>query len=209
MNESVRLFAISPHTLTLFGIEKAVQSKSGLELVGTTTTPRKLFEVPAAKRPHIVIFDIATQVKSRVLLFSEIRAAIHGVHIVALVEPNSPPSFRRAKRVGAHSIVSKDVSIQEFVLLLQSLLDNRKTANNYHKPRNNRCKNQIESILTQREIEVFEMIGQGSKTRKIAEDLGLSPKTIDSHCANIKAKLKLGDAVELAHKAFLWLHEGL
>lgn len=209
MTESIKVFAISPHSFTLFGIEKAIPQKSNFELVGTTTTARKLFEVPASLRPQIVIFDIATQVKSRVMLFSEIKAAFPGVHIAALVEPNSPPSFRRAKRIGAHSIISKDVSIPEFVSILRSLLSNIKSSDRLYKPKKNlRSKSKIETILTQREIEVFEMIGQGFKTRKIAEDLGLSPKTIDSHCANLKAKLRLRNAAELAHRAFVWVHEG-
>ena len=142
------------------------------------------------------------------LVFSEIKAALPGVHIVALVEPNSPQSLRRAKRIGAHSVISKDVSVPEFVSLLQMLSIGKKSPDRFGKRLPNSSKNQIEAALSQREIEVFEMLGQGCKTRKIAEDLGLSPKTIDSHCSNIKAKLRLRDAAELAHKAFLWLHEG-
>ena len=59
--------------------------------------------------------------------------------------------------------------------------------------------------LSNRELQVFELIGQGHGTRDIAEKLHLSVKTIDTHRENIKRKLHLSDAIELHQQAFLWM----
>jgi len=59
--------------------------------------------------------------------------------------------------------------------------------------------------LSDRELEVFELIGQGMQTRQIAEKLHLSIKTIDTHRENIKRKLKLGNATELLQHAIQWV----
>jgi DNA-binding NarL/FixJ family response regulator len=59
--------------------------------------------------------------------------------------------------------------------------------------------------LSNRELQVFELVGQGFATRNIAARLHLSVKTIDTHRENIKRKLNLGDSVELHQHAFLWV----
>ena len=61
--------------------------------------------------------------------------------------------------------------------------------------------------LTARELEVLTLVGQGIKTRMVAKMMRLSPKTVDSHCANIKAKLNLENSAQLAEYAVLWCHE--
>ena len=62
--------------------------------------------------------------------------------------------------------------------------------------------------LTDREFEIFEMLGQGLGSRRIAERLGLSIKTVDSHRENIKKKLKLSGAAELLRHAIQWVQQG-
>jgi DNA-binding CsgD family transcriptional regulator len=63
------------------------------------------------------------------------------------------------------------------------------------------------SSLTDRELEVFEMIGQGKTTQQIARRLGLSPKTIETHREKTKAKLDLRNAAELSRRAVQWVLE--
>jgi len=62
--------------------------------------------------------------------------------------------------------------------------------------------------LSDRELEVFELIGRGYSTRRIADALHLSVKTIETHRAHIKQKLKLSNATELVHRAFHWIEAG-
>jgi DNA-binding NarL/FixJ family response regulator len=59
--------------------------------------------------------------------------------------------------------------------------------------------------LTDRELEVFRLIGQGRETRSIADELNLSMKTVQTHCANIKEKLGLENATELIREAVRWV----
>ena len=61
--------------------------------------------------------------------------------------------------------------------------------------------------LTNRELEVFEMIGQGMNTRQIAYKLGLSPRTIETHRKNIKTKLDMQNISQLSRCAFQWVQE--
>jgi DNA-binding NarL/FixJ family response regulator len=204
MNDPKKIFAISAHPLVLRGIDDAITEIRSLESVGGTTHPRKIFELPTARRPNIVVFDLATPLYAVTTLFSEIKAHIPQVLIVTLLDSDSPHLQRRAKRLGSQHFLSKTAPFEEFCSLLQSL--SRGPFTSATPRRQKPKKNLLEDILTAREIEVLELLGQGFKTRRIAEDLGLSPKTIDSHCANLKAKLKASNGAELAHKAFQWLN---
>jgi DNA-binding NarL/FixJ family response regulator len=60
--------------------------------------------------------------------------------------------------------------------------------------------------LTDRELEVFQLIGQGQGTRRIAEELHLGIKTVESYRARIKEKLKLTDGTQLLQQAIQWVH---
>ena len=63
------------------------------------------------------------------------------------------------------------------------------------------------SRLTDRELEVFGMIGNGQTTKQIARKLGLSPKTIEAHREKIKTKLRIANAAELSRRAVQWVLE--
>ena len=63
--------------------------------------------------------------------------------------------------------------------------------------------------LSDRELEVFELLGQGYETRRVAEMLGLNIKTIQAFCARIKEKLQLANASELLREAVLWSDQAL
>ena len=64
------------------------------------------------------------------------------------------------------------------------------------------------AALSDREIQVFEMIGQGMTTREIAAKLSLSSKTVESYRKLIKTKLNLRSSAQLARRAFQWVQEG-
>ena len=65
------------------------------------------------------------------------------------------------------------------------------------------------SVLTNRELEIFELIGRGVTTQQIAGKLLLSPRTVETHRKNIKRKLNLANGSQLNRAAFQWIHENL
>lgn len=107
---------------------------------------------------------------------------------------------RRAFRNGAMDFLSKPVDEQDLIDAIQrghaELKKRRRLASEADEAR------QLLSLLTSREIEVLEMIAKGLTTRQIAEALGLSPRTVDSHRAAIAAKTGTTSAAEQAR---LWI----
>jgi DNA-binding CsgD family transcriptional regulator len=63
------------------------------------------------------------------------------------------------------------------------------------------------TLLSDRELEVFELLGKGRETKRIADDLDISMKTVQAYCGRIKEKLRLANATELLREAILWGEE--
>ena len=119
----------------------------------------------------------------------------------------------RALRAGARGYVMKDKPIDEVLTAIRRVLrgeihlSERMSGRLLQKLVGSApaTTDSLVGVLTNRELQIFELIGQGFGTRNIAAKLHLSVKTIDTHRENIKRKLNLGDSVELHQHAFLWV----
>ena len=118
----------------------------------------------------------------------------------------------RALKAGAMGYVTKMGAPQELISAIRKIMSGRPyigmelaefLANNVNR---NQGKLGYNS-LSDRELEVFEMIGRGMTTQEIARQLGLSAKTIETHRERIKVKLRLRNAAELSREAVLWMLE--
>jgi DNA-binding NarL/FixJ family response regulator len=121
----------------------------------------------------------------------------------------------RALRAGARGYIMKQESPETVIQAIRTVL-----SGNIHVSESLSAKllrNMVDGVpptaadlngidrLSDRELEVFEFIGRGYTTRKVAESLQLSIKTIETHRAHIKQKLKLRNATELVHRAYHWI----
>ena len=118
-----------------------------------------------------------------------------------------------ALRAGASGYVMKQAAATTLVQAIGKVLDGEiyvsKTMSSQmlkmaFRPRSEDLRTGVE-LLSLRELEVFELIGRGSSTREIAEQLNLSVKTIETYRAHIKDKLQLRNATELMQRAFRWV----
>jgi DNA-binding NarL/FixJ family response regulator len=118
----------------------------------------------------------------------------------------------RALRAGAQGYIVKQDAVDNIATALQETLDGRR----YLSPeiakqlQNNGLEDQLRSshdlvdLLTDRELEIFELIGKGRDVREISEALNVSPKTVETHRTNIKQKLKLKNSRQVARVALQW-----
>jgi DNA-binding NarL/FixJ family response regulator len=122
----------------------------------------------------------------------------------------------RAIRAGARGYITKQEATRKIlqairqVLLGEICLSEKMAAKVLAKMaggREGQARSSIER-LTNRELQVFKLIGHGRSTRQIADELRLDTKTIETYRARIKVKLDIKDAVELLQQAILWVHSG-
>jgi len=166
-------------------------------------------------RPDAVIIDVSLQGTSGLDLTKSIRETWPELPILVLSMHDEALYAERALRAGARGYVMKQEAADTVIHAIRTVLNGdiylsrslsakvlRDLVDGVHP-----SDNDLYGIerLSDRELEVFELIGRGYATRRIAETLNLSVKTIETHRAHIKQKLKLKNATELVHRAYHWI----
>jgi DNA-binding NarL/FixJ family response regulator len=166
-------------------------------------------------KPDVAVVDLALKSSSGLELIKEMRARGWDVPVLVLSMHEEHLYAERVLRAGALGYVSKQESTAAILAAIRRVL-----AREIHVSTGvaaDLMKRMVTgkagpspspvSRLADRELEIFQMIGRGHGTRRIAEHLGLSVKTVESYRARIKEKLQLDDGVQLLQRAALWVAE--
>ena len=167
-------------------------------------------------RPDLVIIDISLKAGSGLELTKDLVALDANARILMCSIHDEMLYAERALRAGAKGYVSKDADSQVLTLAMRRVLDGQLYLSKRMTDRmlvrvvsGNKEEWKLSPMdsLSDRELEVFEEIGQGFTTRQIAHKLSLSPKTIETYRENLKQKLNLQNATELTQHAVKWTLE--
>lgn len=209
-----RIVVVDDHPLVRQGLIDTINRQDDLTVCGEADGLMAALAVIREQSPHLVTVDLGLAEGSGLELIKELRASSQKLRILVLSMQDETLYAERCLRAGAHGFIGKDEPPDQIVNAVQTVLRGRM----YLSPElNNRMLNRvvhggeqeqspIES-LTDRELEVFELIGNGLTTKQIAAKLDLSPKTIESYRENIKSKLSLSNAARLQQRAVQWVIE--
>lgn len=211
-----RVMIVDDHPIVRHGLIKLIAQESDLEVCGEAADAGAARRLAEELRPDAIIVDISLEGESGIELIEQVKAAHPEIKMLVSSIHDETVYAPRVLRAGAVGYISKRESIRKIVDALRKVL----LGEIYLSPRMaNRLlhrvavgepldRNPIE-ILSNRELEVFQMIGQGLTTQHIARRLGLSPKTVETHRKKIKIKLDLKNSAELSRCAFQWAQENL
>ncbi len=209
----VRLLVVDDHPIVREGIVQLIAHIDGYEVAAQAGTAPEALRLAVSGDHDLAIIDVSLQGLSGLELVKQIRE--HGVEMPILMMSMHDESFyaERALRAGAQGYVMKQRATAEVVAAIDRILDGelylsdelsakllRRAVEGTVEP----GKGSV-SQLSDRELEVLQLLGQGVATREIAERLSLSVKTIESYRANIKRKLDLRNATELMRFAVDWV----
>ena len=156
-----------------------------------------------AHRPDLIIVDASLRSGNGLALCKEIRKRHPEMPVLLMsIYTDEDLYAPRAMRAGARGYVVKSCSGEELIEAIQTLLRGKMY---YPKTLPAKCACVVHEKLTDRELEVFRLTGQGRSTSQIAAGFGVSVKTVEAHMANIKEKLHLGTRNQLMQTATLWL----
>ncbi|MES2693120.1 MAG: response regulator transcription factor [Verrucomicrobiota bacterium] len=206
---STRVFLIDDHPIVRAGARLAVAGMAGFVVCGELGTSIGAVEAARAAAPDIVVLDLLLGSAGDGL---ELVAALHaGLPAARLLvfSMNSEELFAyRALRSGARGYLTKGGDLTE----LQEALRAVQRGDIYLSPR---LRDQTSAApagpftqltsLTDREMQVFLLLGAGKSTQQIADELGISRKTASAHRENIKVKLRLSSASELVRHAVAYV----
>lgn len=208
-----RVFIIDDHAIFREGLSLLVNGSGDLEVCGEAEGADGAVRAIRERSPDIVILDISLNEGSGLELLSDLRR--HGIDVPVLVLSMHDESYyaERALRAGARGYIMKQEPSERLIAAVRRVLAGKI----YLSERmTDRMLDTVTGsgaaplaspvqLLSNRELQVLELIGRGLSTHQIAVKTNLSVKTIGTHRENIKAKLKLSSATELAKFAIHWV----
>ncbi len=211
--KQVRLLVVDDHPIVRHGIVQLIEQLDGYEVVAQAGTAPEALNLAVSDSYDLAIIDVSLQGLSGLELVKQIRE--HGIEMPVLMMSMHDESFyaERSLRAGAQGYVMKQRATAEIVSAIDQVMGGelylseelsdkllRRAVGGTVAPGQDGI-----AQLSDRELEVLQLLGQGVSTREAAERLSLSVKTIESYRANIKRKLELKNATELMRFAFDWV----
>ncbi|MHC4125067.1 MAG: response regulator, partial [Planctomycetota bacterium] len=194
------------------GLSELINHESDLEVVGQANDAYEAMKVIKQLSPDIVITDILLGEKSGIELIKDIRIRYPDLLVLAISMHDESLYAERVLRAGAKGYIMKKEGTEKLINAIRKVLKGEEyigekmVAKMVHKlvGRKPQVGESPIDCLSDRELEVFLLIGKGFGTRQISEQLYLSVKTIETYRAHIKEKLNLVDAAELLQHAIQW-----
>jgi DNA-binding NarL/FixJ family response regulator len=188
-----RILIIDDHPMIREGLRGTINAEDSLEVCGECDHALKALDMLKALQPDLVLMDITLPGKSGLELLRDIRVACPSVPVLVLSMHDESLYAERALRAGAGGYINKQQPPQALLAAIHAVADGRIHVSKQVNEcillrlagRNSGSGSPLEN-LTDREFEIFQLIGEGKATGQIARQLHLSPKTIAVHYANIK-----------------------
>ena len=201
------------HPVLRKGLARLIDSKEEFIVCGEASNAVDAMALIRKLEPHLVIVDIGLPGTSGIELTKTIHAEFPKLPVLILSMHEEALYATRALRAGAMGYIVKQDAIDNIANALREALNGRRylspviAAQLQHDGPDTEPHPSDDpvSLLTDREFEIFELIGKGHEVREISNALGVSPKTVEAHRTNIKEKLKLKNARQVARMAVQWL----
>ncbi len=214
--EKYRLMIVDDHPIMRSGLSQLIGDEDDLEVCGEAGGVNEALKVLEEVNPDLAIVDISLKDGNGIELIEQIRTRNSTVRILVSSMHDEYLYTDRALRAGAQGYINKQEATEKIVEAIRQVLGGKIYLSGHMAERmlhhmvglgqTTPAQASIDS-LSNRELEVFEMIGKGNATRQIAENLHLSVKTIESHRENIKKKLMLQTNQELVRRSVQWVLE--
>ncbi|MGF1547708.1 MAG: response regulator [Thiotrichales bacterium] len=216
--DKTRVIIVDDHPLVCASLKGLINAEPDLEVCATVSDADEALAQIIALEPALALIDISLKGANGLDLIKKLREHFaaqptQGTRILVISAREELLFAPRALNAGARGYIKKDAELTQILQAVRAvlngeiylsaamterlLLDSRQRANDTQFPK--------VASLTDRELEVFELIGNGLSTAAIAERLRLSIKTIETHQANIKRKLRLENHIELTREAMQWM----
>lgn len=210
-----RVLIVDDHPLVRAGFVQLISDEPDLEVCGEASNESDALSIVAETLPDLVIVDLSLAGGSGINLIERIRAHHGGVSMLVASMHDESLFAERVLAAGALGYINKQEAPSRIIQAIRRVLEGKVYVSDKLTER------LLDGLaggpgaagltpmqrLSNRELEVFELIGRGMTTGKIADHLKLSTKTIETHRENIKKKLGLVSGQELTRRAMHWLME--
>ncbi len=210
-----RLLLVDDHPLLREGIAQLINEQTDLQVCGEAEDRQSALAALDATRPDLAIVDISLKDQSGLELIKDFQARAPGLLVLVLSMHDEALYAERALRAGARGYIMKREAAYRVLDAIRLVLSGgtyvseKMMASILDKVSGRAPTTRPAALaaLSDRELDVLLLIGQGYGAQQMAARLHISTKTIETHRANLKLKLKLGSSGELLQQAIRWAHE--
>ena len=213
-NAKTRILIVDDHPMMRQGLAQLVNNEPDLAVCCEVENAHQALAAIDNARPDLVLADITLPDKGGIELIKDIQAIHPGLAVLVISMHDESLYAERVLRAGGRGYIMKQEGGKKLMEAIRQVLSGQIYVSEKMSARilesfsgrrfPGAGRSPVEN-LTDREFEVFQLIGQGNGTRQIAEKLHLSVKTVEVHRVNIKTKLKLQSATELIRFAVRWV----
>jgi DNA-binding NarL/FixJ family response regulator len=208
---------VDDHPIVRQGLALLINQEKDLEVCGQAEDAHEAMQAIGRLDPDMVIVDIGLKDTSGIELIKDLKIQHPDLPVLTLSMYDEAVYGERALRAGARGYVMKQEATEKVVTAIRCVLAGEVYVSSGMAAKmvskfvggGTRAAGSPADSLSDRELEVFRMIGEGFSTREMAEKLHLSIKTVETYRAHIKDKLGLEDANELLRSAIRWVNAGL
>jgi DNA-binding NarL/FixJ family response regulator len=212
--DAKRIVIVDDHPLFRKGLEEMIHSDGTFAVCGEAGNAAEAMDVIRKLLPDMAIVDLSLPGANGIELIKNIRAEFPKVPILVVSMHDESLYALRALRAGAEGYVMKHEAMVNVITAIREVFNGRPylspamAAQVITKFAHRQDEGEVDAVdrLSDRELEVLELIGKGKDVREIAKLLHLSPKTVETHRSHIKDKLDLKNSREVARFALQWLN---
>jgi DNA-binding NarL/FixJ family response regulator len=210
------ILIVEDHPMLRRGLGSLLETESDLRVCGEAASHSAALEAVRQNAPDLIVVDLMLEESDGLDLLKDLKADHPEIPVLVLSMHDESVYAERAFRAGARGYLTKSELDDTVLLACRRVLDGETYMSPAFEAQFARkflsgdtlTADSPLATLTDRQLQVFRMIGEGRSTRQVAESLHLSVKTIESHVEHLKQKLGLDSRVKLTHRATRWVQGG-
>ena len=211
--KKVKIIIVDDHPIMRRGLAELLNLEKGITVCAEAGSIQTALELIKIHEPQVALVDLSLKNESGLELIKDIGARFPKVMILVLSMHDEVFYAERVIRAGAKGYIMKQQATDQVIVAIRRILSGEvylsdaissKILRNFSGEKTKKAGTAVEQ-LSDRELEVFRLIGTGFGTRQIAEKLSRSVKTVETYREHIKLKLGLKDSSELVQNAIQWL----
>ena len=207
----ITVLIVDDHAVVRAGLKMLIDQGPGMKVTGVAGNREEALDAAASAQPDVIILDIVLGDEDGLSFLPELRQVARNARVLVLTGLRSSESQRQAMRAGAMGVVLKDHAADVLIKAIEKVhsgevwLDRLTTGRVFQEiseeKQSDPDKEKIET-LTERELQVVGLVGEGLKNKQIAARLFISETTVTHHLSSIFSKLEVSDRLELVVYAF-------
>lgn len=207
-----QVIIVDDHTMMREGLKQLIESEGDLECIGMASNTQEAVALVEKHKPDLVTVDITMPGRNGLELIKDVLALSPGTPLLVISMHDETLYAQRVLKAGAKGYVMKDADSKTLIKAIRQVINGgiyvspamsvqileAFSGRNANRP--------VDGVhkLSDREFEVFQLIGEGQSTQQIADTLNISVKTVEVHRAHIREKLKLEDGAAVLRYAVRW-----